>query len=80
MSYERCSPIGVGRRGAERETETRGSQSTPTHDLSITSVKSGFTLQPDLQFVMRPGGGLADEGGRRLKNATVMGLRATINY
>ncbi|WP_461656153.1 carbohydrate porin [Methylorubrum aminovorans] len=40
----------------------------------------GFTLQPDLQYVMRPGGGLADARGRRLRNATVMGLRATINY
>ena len=41
---------------------------------------SGFTLQPDLQYVMRPGGGVADERGRRLRNATVLGLRATINY
>ena len=43
-------------------------------------VVPGFTLQPDLQYVMRPGGGLAGNDGRRLKNATVMGLRATINY
>ncbi|MEH3119660.1 MAG: carbohydrate porin [Methylorubrum populi] len=40
----------------------------------------GLTLQPDLQYVMRPGGGLSDERGRRLRNATVLGLRATVNY
>ena len=43
-------------------------------------VVPGFTLQPDLQYVMRPGGGLADGRGRRLRNATIVGLRATVNY
>lgn len=43
-------------------------------------IVSGFTLQPDVQYVMRPGGGLSDGSGRRLRNATVLGLRATINY
>ncbi|WP_442919103.1 carbohydrate porin [Methylobacterium sp. Leaf118] len=43
-------------------------------------IVPGFTLQPDLQYVMRPGGGLPDAGGRRIRNATVVGLRATINY
>ncbi len=43
-------------------------------------IVPGFTLQPDLQFVMRPGGGLPDANGRRIRNATVVGLRATVNY
>ena len=43
----------------------------------------GITLQPDFQYVFRPGGGIADPrdpGGRRLRNAAVFGLRATIRY
>lgn len=43
-------------------------------------VVPGLTVQPDLQYVMRPGGGFADDRGRRLRNATVLGLRATVNY
>ncbi|GJE25763.1 carbohydrate porin [Methylobacterium organophilum] len=43
-------------------------------------IVPGFTVQPDLQYVMRPGGGLADANGRRLRNAVVLGLRSTINY
>lgn len=43
-------------------------------------IVPGFTVQPDVQYVMRPGGGLPDDSGRRLRNAAVFGLRATINY
>ncbi len=43
-------------------------------------IVPGLTVQPDFQYVMRPGGGLADDSGRRLRNAAVFGLRATINY
>lgn len=43
----------------------------------------GVTLQPDFQYVFRPGGGIADPrdpSGSRIKNAAVFGLRATIRY
>lgn len=43
----------------------------------------GVTLQPDFQYVFRPGGGIAnprDAGGARLRNAAVFGLRGTIRY
>lgn len=43
-------------------------------------VLPGLTMQPDLQYVMRPGGGLVDAAGRRMRKALVVGLRATINY
>ncbi|TXN19883.1 carbohydrate porin [Methylobacterium sp. WL9] len=46
-------------------------------------VVPGFTVQPDLQLILRPGGGIANprlpEAGR-VKNAAVLGLRATIQY
>lgn len=43
-------------------------------------IVPGMTIQPDLQYVMRPGGGLIDAYGRRLGNAMVAGLRLSINY
>lgn len=43
----------------------------------------GVTLQPDFQYVFRPGGGIPnprDAGGPRIRNAAVFGLRGTIRY
>ncbi|WP_192285138.1 carbohydrate porin, partial [Methylorubrum zatmanii] len=43
----------------------------------------GVTVQPDFQYVFRPSGGIAnprDPYGRRIRNAAVFGLRATIRY
>lgn len=46
-------------------------------------VVPGFTLQPDVQLILHPGGGIAnprDPEGRRVRNAAVLGLRATVQY
>lgn len=46
-------------------------------------VVPGFTVQPDVQLVLHPGGGIAnprDPEGRRVRNAAVLGLRATVQY
>ena len=46
-------------------------------------VVPGFTLQPDLQYVVRPGGGIPDPlraGYRPIADAAVLGIRATIVY
>ena len=46
-------------------------------------VVPGFTLQPDVQYILHPGGGIAnsrDPDGHRVRNAAVLGLRATIQY
>ncbi|AWN49126.1 carbohydrate porin [Methylobacterium terrae] len=82
--YSRISPAA---RAFDRDTIRFGQGTGPIRSSEVVleatyqaEVLPGFTLQPDLQYVMRPGGGLADDTGRRLKNATVMGLRATINY
>jgi porin len=37
-------------------------------------------VQPDAQYVIRPGAGIAGPDGRRLRNAAVLGLRATVQY
>jgi porin len=46
-------------------------------------IGPGVTVQPDVQYVFRPSGGVANPrevDGRRIRNAAVFGLRATIRY
>ncbi|MET0427793.1 MAG: carbohydrate porin [Microvirga sp.] len=46
-------------------------------------VVPGFTLQPDVQLVLHPGAGISNPrfpDAGRLKNAAVLGMRATIQY
>ena len=46
-------------------------------------VTSGFTIQPDFQYIFRPGGGILnprDPNQGRVRNAAVFGLRATVRY
>lgn len=47
-------------------------------------IKSGLSVQPNLQYIVRPGGGATDplstDAGQRLKNAAVVGLRAVIKF
>jgi porin len=50
----------------------------------IASVAPGWTLQPDLQYIRRPGGNIPDPrdatGIRTLRDAFVIGLRTLIRY
>lgn len=46
-------------------------------------IVPGFTVQPDVQYVVRPGGNIPNPlsaTDRPIRNATVLGLRATIQY
>lgn len=46
-------------------------------------VVPGFTVQPDFQYIFRPGAGIVNPRDRnqgRVKNAAVLGVRATIRY
>ncbi len=46
-------------------------------------VVPGFTVQPDFQYIFRPGGNVSnprDPNGEPVRNAAVFGLRATIRY
>ncbi|WP_267426421.1 carbohydrate porin [Methylobacterium sp. GC_Met_2] len=43
----------------------------------------GFPVQPNVQYVFHMGGNILDqrdELGRRVRNATVVGLRTTLTY
>ena len=43
----------------------------------------GFTIQPDIQYVIRPGGRIPDPSGesvRPIRDEAVFGLRATVQY
>jgi porin len=51
-----------------------------TYDYQVIP---GFTIQPDLQYVIHPGGNIANPDGTGLApipNAFIIGVRATINY
>lgn len=47
-------------------------------------LRDGWTLQPNLQYIVRPGGGATDplglSPGKPLRNATVVGLRTTVKF
>jgi len=47
-------------------------------------VRDGWTLQPNLQYIIHPGGGATlptgSSPGHPLKNATVLGLRTTLKF
>ena len=82
--HSRISPAA---RGFDRDGIALGTGTGPIRSSETVieatyqaEIVPGFTLQPDLQVVMRPGGGLPDGQGRRIRNATVVGVRATINY
>jgi porin len=47
-------------------------------------VRDGWTVQPNFQYIIHPGGGATLPSGpfpgRSLKNATVLGLRTTLKF
>ena len=47
-------------------------------------IVPGWTIQPDFQYILHPGGHVADpadpDGLRPLRNALVFGVRTTVNY
>ena len=44
-------------------------------------LRTGWTLQPDFQYVWQPGGGVPEPSGKGIvPNAAVWGLRTTINF
>lgn len=82
--HSRISPVA---RAYDRDTLISGAGTGPLRSSETVieatyqaEVVPGLTVQPDLQYVMRPGGGIADEHHRRVRNAVVLGLRTTINY
>jgi len=42
--------------------------------------KPWWTLQPELQYIIQPGGGVLNPDGRLRPNAWVIDLRSTLNF
>ena len=87
VSYARISPSG---RGADRDTIQETGTALPRRRFEAlveatyqAVLGPGVTVQPNLQYVFHPGGNIPDSRdalGRRIKNATVVGMRATLTY
>ena len=82
--------ISADARRADRDTSIYSGLSRPVRKFETVFeatyqalVVPGFTVQPDFQYVVRPGGGIAnprDTMGHRVKNAAVFGIRTTVQY
>ncbi|RYE94529.1 MAG: carbohydrate porin, partial [Oxalobacteraceae bacterium] len=82
--------ISLDARRADRDTNIYAGTTTPVRKFETVFeatyqalVVPGFTVQPDIQYIVRPGGGIAnprDPTGHRVKNAAVFGARATVQY
>ena len=68
------------------QAQVRAGQPAPDYQASLEltyqiAVIPGVTLQPDFQYIFRPGAGsLLDVDGRPLRDAAVFGLRASAHY
>ena len=87
VSYARISPSA---RGVDRDTILATGVAMPRRRFEAlveatyqAVLAPGVTVQPNLQYVFHPGGNVADPrdpNGRRIRNATIVGLRATLTY
>ena len=87
VSYARVSPSA---QGFDRDTILATGTAMPRRRFEAlfeatyqAVLGPGVTVQPNLQYVFHPGGNVPnprDALGRRIENATVVGLRATLTY
>ena len=73
----------------DRDTAVFSGESAPARDYELALeltyqavVFPGWTLQPDLQYIVHPGGGAPDPAHptSRIPNAAVIGLRANVTF
>ena len=81
--------IGSAATGFDRDTAFYSGAATPVRSneqfIEVTyqaQITPWFTVQPDFQYVIRPGGGIANPQapGMKLKNETVVGVRSIIVF
>ena len=86
VGYNRISSIVSG---LDRDTSFFTGDVVPVRSSEIIAeltykaqLAQGWTLQPDLQYIWRPGGKAADpnQPTKPIDNALVLGLRSTVNY
>lgn len=81
---------GVRSGGAMRSPPSRARPPSPRRSAETlleatyqAVLAPGIALRPNVQYVAHPGGGLAnprDHDGKRVRGATVLGLRAITRY
>jgi porin len=79
--------IGDNARGLDADTGFFGnfffpvrSSETMIEMMYQAKPKPWWTLQPELQYIIQPGGGVLNPDGRLRPNAWVIGLRSTLNF
>jgi porin len=86
VSYARVSPVAAN---LDRDTIVYTGVSTPVRTGETIAeltyqyqLRPWIQLQPDLQYVFNPGGGIADpnDPARKVGNELVMGVRANITF
>ncbi|MCJ2125621.1 carbohydrate porin [Methylobacterium sp. J-077] len=87
VSFARVSPSA---RGFDRDTILATGNATPRRRFEAlveatyqVVLAPGVTVQPNLQYIFHPGGNVADPrdpSGQRIRNATIVGARATLTY
>jgi porin len=80
LAYSRISD------GAHALDVESGRPITLTHEALFelcytVQLRTGWTLQPDFQYIWQPGGGVPEPSGKgTVPNAAVWGVRTTINF
>jgi porin len=79
--------IGGNARGLDADTGLFGNFFYPVRSgeamiemMYQAQVRPWWTLQPELQCIIRPSGGVLNPDGRLRPNAWVLGLRSTLNF
>ncbi|MBX9926224.1 MAG: carbohydrate porin [Hyphomicrobiaceae bacterium] len=68
-------------RGADRDAGAIVRDYEAMIEASYTAqIISGWTLQPDFQYIWHPGGRVDDGTGKPIADAAVFGLRTSVNY
>ena len=79
--------IGSNARGLDVDTRLFGNFFFPVRSgeamiemMYQAQLKPWWTLQPELQYIIRPSGGVLNPDGRLRPNAWVLGLRSSLNF
>lgn len=80
--------IGNGARGLDQDTQFfTGNPAFPVRSSEVVmelsyqaQITPWLTLQPDLQYIFRPAGGVLNPNGSLRRDALVLGLRSAINF
>jgi porin len=79
--------IGDNARGLDADTGLFGnfffpvrSSETMIEMMYQAKLRPWWTLQPELQYIIQPGGGVLNPDGKLRPNAWVIALRSTLNF